>query len=222
VTRTRSLIGLALASTVLLTGCNASGWNPGVAAHVAGETITLAEVQDTTSSYCEAVETQLEEGSAVANGVVSAQVAGSLALRSAAEQWAALEGLEPDESFETQADALDQALAGLSEEQQEAVRSVNLAQPYLTALELAYGQQQDSGADDEAATQAGQEAFADWLDGEDVRIDPRYTVTIDGGTLGRTTTDISLPVSDLAKKAVSGEPDETYAAGLPSSQRCGG
>src|SRR5690349_5679112 len=89
VTRTRSLVGLALASTVLLTGCNdVSGWNPGVAARVGDETISLAHVQDTTTTYCAAVETQLQEGQAVANSVVASQVAASLALRSAAEQWA--------------------------------------------------------------------------------------------------------------------------------------
>src|SRR3954471_2009155 len=96
VTRARLLTGLALASTVLLTGCNASGWNPGVAAQVAGDTVTLDQVRDVTSSYCDAVETQLSKGQYVANGVVSSQVAGSLALRAAAEQFAAAEGVEPD------------------------------------------------------------------------------------------------------------------------------
>lgn len=221
-TRTRLAAGLALASTVLLTGCGASGWNPGAAARVADETVSASEVQDVTSAYCEAVETQLEDGQYVANGVVATQVAGSLALQAAAEQFAASEGVEPDaESYQAAVDALEPGLGALTEEQAEAVREVNLARPYAAAVELAVGLEAAGDADPEAAAAAGREAFAAWIDEQDVRIDPRYPVTIEGGDVARTTSDISLPVSDTAKRAVSGEPDETYAAGLPSSQRCG-
>lgn len=221
-TRIRSLVGLALASTVLLTGCGASGWNPGAAARVAGATVPLSEVQDVTAAYCDAVETQLQEGQYVANGVVATQVAGALTLREAAEQFAADEGVEPDAAALQQAvDTLEPGLAELSEEQADAVREVNLARPYAAAVELAVGLEAVGDADPEAAAAAGREAFAAWLDEQDVRIDPRYPVTIEGGDVARTTSDISLPVTEGAKKAASGEPDETYAAALPSSQRCG-
>lgn len=223
-TRTRSLVGLALASTVLLTGCNASGWNPGVAVRVGDETIPLSEVQDTTSAYCSAVETQLEAGSAVANAVVGTQVAGSLALRSAAEQWAASVGVEPARDYDIAADSLDRALAGLSEEQQQAVRDVNLAQPYLDSVELVYGQQQVGDSDDQAdaARKAGQKAFTAWLDDQDVQVDPRYSVALEDGAVTRVDTQVSLPVSDVATQASSGEPDAGYANALATSQRCGG
>ena len=226
-TRTRSLVGLALASTVLLTGCSTggpAGWNAGVAVRVDDETISLSDVQDTTSSYCSAVETQLEEGSAIANAVVGTQVAGSLALRSAAEQWAASVGVEPGDDYDIAADSLDRALAGLSEEQQQAVRDVNLAQPYLDSVELVYGQQEVGDSDDQAdaAREAGQEAFSAWLDDQDVRVDPRYAVTLEDGAITRTETQVSLPVSEVAKKVSSGEPDAEYANGLATSQRCGG
>lgn len=221
-TRTRSLVGLALASTVLLTGCGASGWNPGAAARVGDETVPASEVQDVTSAYCEAVETQLAEGQYVANGVVATQVAGALALRTAAEEFAASEGVEPDaETFQAAVDSLEPGLGELTEEQAEAVREVNLARPYAAAVELAVGLESVGDADPEAAAAAGKEAFAAWLEEQDVRIDPRYPVTIEGGEVARTTNDVSLAVSDTAKQAASGEPDETYAAGLPSSQRCG-
>lgn len=227
-TRTRSLVGLALASTVLLTGCSAtggpSGWNPGVAVRVDDETISLSDVQDTTTAYCSAVETQLEEGSAIANAVVGTQVAGSLALRSAAEQWAASVGVEPGDDFDVAAESLDRALAGLSEEQQQAVRDVNLAQPYLDSVELVYGQQEVGDSDDQAdaARAAGKEAFSAWLDDQDVRVDPRYSVALEDGAIARVETQVSLPVSDVAKKVSSGEPDAEYANGLAASQRCGG
>ncbi|GAB3200530.1 hypothetical protein GCM10027062_20410 [Nocardioides hungaricus] len=228
--RTRSLVGLALASTVLLTGCSAtggaSGWNLGVAARVGDQTISLAEVQDTASTYCSAIETQLQEGQVVANSVVASQVAGSLALRAAAEQYAALEGAEPDAAYDDQASSLEQAIAGLSDDQQEAVRAVNLAQPYAAAIQLAVGRQLVGGGDGKAAQKAaqaaGQKAFADWLAGQEVRIDPRYSAGIGDGSLARVDTQVSYPVSATAKAAAPGGSGQSDAAGLPPSQRCGG
>jgi hypothetical protein len=62
-TRLRSLTGLALASTVLLTGCGATpAFNPGVAARVGDESISLGEVDDVAEAYCSAAEEQLQEG----------------------------------------------------------------------------------------------------------------------------------------------------------------
>jgi hypothetical protein len=222
--RLRSLAGLGLAATVLLTGCGASGWNPGVGVRVADESISLNEVQDTATSYCSAVETQLEEGTAVANSVVGSQVAGSLALRTAAEQWAASVGVEPAEDYDIAADSLDRALAGLSEDQQEAVRAVNLAQPYVDSVTLAYGQEEvgDSDKQVEAARAAGQEAFAAWLDDQDVQVDPRYSVTLEDGAIARADTQVSYPVSETAESVASGEPDADYANDLAPDQRCGG
>jgi hypothetical protein len=222
--RLRRLAGLGLASTVLLTGCGASGWNPGVAVRVADESISLSEVQDTTTSYCSAVETQLEEGTAVANSVVGSQVAGSLALRAAAEQWAASVGVEPAEDYDTAAESLDAALTGLSEDQQEAVRAVNLAQPYLDSVALVYGQEQvgDSAGQAEAARAAGKDAFAAWLDDQDVRVDPRYSIALEDGGIARVETQVSYPVSETAESVASGEPDADYANALAPSQRCGG
>ena len=60
-TRLRTLAALAAASTVLLTGCNAvPGFNPGVAARVADDTVSLQTVDEVSTSYCEYVETQLQ------------------------------------------------------------------------------------------------------------------------------------------------------------------
>src|SRR6478735_6715856 len=96
------------------------------------------------------------------------------------------------------------------------------AASYCAAVELAVGKRLVSSSDAEAAKSAGQDAFAKWIDDHDVVIDPRFNITIDGGVRGRANTDVSFPVSKTAKTAASGEQDQTYAAGLPSSQRCGG
>ena len=220
-TRVRSLAGLA-AAALLLTGCSSvPAFNPGVAARVADTTISTSEVDDTAADYCSAVETQLQAGQAVPNSVVSAQVAGALTLQEAGEQFAAAQGVDPDPSYQDAADALEQSIADLSDEQQDAVRRVNLARPYVAAVELAAGIQEVGDDDPDAAAAAGHEAFAAWLDDHDVRIDPRYTVAIEDGTMARSDTSISFAVSDVAKAGLAAEADPAASAALPVSQRCG-
>lgn len=220
-TRLRSLAGLAVVAAVTLSGCSSvPALNGGVAARVADETVTLQDVADTSAAYCSAVETQLQDGQTVANSVVSSQVAGSLALRVAAEQFAADEGVGPDSSFAQEQEGLEASITDLTEEQKEAVRDVNLARPYAMAVQLAVGKRLESGADAEAAATAGADAFTGWIEDHDVRIDPRFGVSIESGDVARTDTEISLPVSDQALAAASSD-DQTYSAGLPSGQRCG-
>jgi hypothetical protein len=222
-TRLRSLAGLAVVAAVALSGCDSvPALNGGVAARVDGDTITMDDVASKAASYCAAVETQLTGGQSAPNSVVSSEVAGALALRSAADQFAADEGVTPDASFKQEQDALEANLGKLTASQKETVREVVLAPAYVSAVELAVGKRLVSSSDAEAAKSAGQDAFAKWIDDHDVVIDPRFNITIDGGVRGRANTDVSFPVSKTAKTAASGEQDQTYAAGLPSSQRCGG
>jgi len=221
VTRLSSLAGLAVAATVLLTGCGSvPGFNPGVGVRVDDATFSMDEVADLSSAYCEAVETQLQEGQMVANSMISQQVAGSLALRSAAEQFAAAAGVAPDAAYAQSEQQLEASIADLTPAQQEAVRRVNLAEPYAQAVQLAVGKQAGS-TDAQAALAAGQDEFTTWLGEQDVRIDPRFAVSIDEGTLAPATTELSYSVSDTATRAAATEPDPTYAAELPQSQRCG-
>ena len=220
-TRLRSLAGLTVVAAVALSGCSSvPALNGGVAARVADDTVTLQQVADTSAAYCSAVETQLQEGQTVANSVVSSQVAGSLALRAAAEQFAAAEGVSADASFEDNRQGLETSIAGLTETQKQAVRDVNLARPYATAVELAVGKKLDSSADATAAAKAGTDAFSAWIADHDVRIDPRFSVSIEGGEIGRTDTEISLPVSKIAQDATATD-NQDYSAALPSTQRCG-
>ena len=220
-TRLSSLAALAVAATVLLTGCGSvPGFNPGVGVRVDDATFSIDEVAELSSTYCDAVETQLREGQVAANALVNQQVAGSLALRVAAEQFAEQEGVRPDPAFTTAEQQLDASIADLTVAQQEAVRRVNLAEPFAQAVLLAAGKK--AGATDaQAALAAGEESFVAWLSEQDVRIDPRFAVSIDEGALAPAATELSYSVSRTATAAGADEPDPVYAAGLPQTQRCG-
>jgi hypothetical protein len=220
VTRVSPLVGLAVAGSVLLTGCGAvPDLTPGVAVRVADTTYSMDDVADVAGAYCDAVETQLQEGEMVANAVINTQVAGSLALRSAAEQFAGEEGVTPDSTYADAEQQLESSIAELTPAQQEAVREVNLARPYAEAVQLAVGK--SGGASDDEALSAGQQAFADWLSEADVRIDPRFSVAVTDGSIAPADTSVSYSVSPTARNGAAADPDTTYAAGLPQSQRCG-
>jgi peptidyl-prolyl cis-trans isomerase SurA len=220
VTRTR-LIALASASLLLLTGCGSVDLHPGVAAQVGDDTISMSQVDDVTRSYCSAAESQLQAGQVLAQRYLRGQVAGALALRAAVDQFADEQDVTPTEDYQK---AVDQAkasptLAGLPADQAQALIDVQGIPIYVQAVEKAVGEKQ--GAADDAATKAGQEAFLGWLDDQDIELDPRLGVSIEKGTTTGADTSLSYALGETATKADADDPDTTYAATLPDSQRCG-
>ena len=214
-TRTRSLVGLALAATVLTTGCSAtggvSGWNPGVAARVADDTISLSEANDTAAAYCGALVKNPQNDQVIPGRYVSGRVVANLVLRSAAEQFAEDNDLTPDGSYDDtvrQAEASD-SFAGLSEEEKAAVIAVDGSGYFVQAVQQAAGED-------------GEERFVAWLNDHQPELDPRFGIAIEDGRTVSADTGVSVAVSEVAEKGAASEPDGTFAAGLPANQRCGG
>ena len=226
-TRVRSLAGLAVASAVLLTGCGSvPAFNPGVAARVGDDTITLDAVDDLTATYCAAAEEQLQEGQALPNHYLRGQVAGSLALRSAAEQLAAEYDVEPDRQYAEAVAQAEQSLQSLDAEQRDALIEVQGTSVFVNAVQLSVGRRvlSDRGRFDtgvKAATAAGKRTFVDWLADQDVRIDPRFGIGIETGETVPVDTSVSYALGETATRAGADQPDTEYAAGLPAAQRCG-
>jgi hypothetical protein len=220
--RTGCWAGLALAATVLLTGCNdVPALSPGVAAQVGDDTISMSTVNDVTAAYCGAAESQLQEDQALPQHYLRGQVAGSLALRAAAGQFAAEQGVTADPTYDEAVKQAEQSLADLDAAQRQAIIDVQGASTYVTAVETAAGAALDGSGGDKAQLAAGQKAFQDWLGDRDIRIDPRLGVSIDDGTSQRSDSSLSFALSDTATKADADQPDSTYAGALPDNQRCG-
>lgn len=226
-TRLRRLAGLALASTVLLTGCGSvPGFNPGVAARVGDQTISMDRVDEVTTSYCEAAERQLQEGQVLPQHYLRGQVAGALALRAAADRFAAEHGVSPDVEYDQAVQQAEQSLSTLPEDERQAIIDVQGVSVYVGAVEKSVGmklrqEQGRSTSDEDAVRATGHRAFSTWLEDQDIELDPRFGVSIDGGKTAASDTSLSYAVSDTAKSADAGQPDTTYAAGLPDNQRCG-
>ena len=214
------LIALASASVVLLTGCGAvPAFNPGVAARVGDETVSLNEVDDVSSSFCEYGEGQLQAGQALAGHYLRSQVAGALALRTAVDQFAEENGVSAAEDYAKAVAQAEKQLASLPDDQVQAVIDVQGVPLYAQAVEKSVGEQQ--GASGDEATQVGQAAFVEWLDEQDIEIDPRFGISIEDGAPQPADTSLSFGVGDTTKKADASEPDTEYAALLPETQRCG-
>lgn len=215
-------LALALAATVLLTGCDdVPAFSPGVAAQVGDHTVAKSRVDDVSVAYCQAAEKQLQEDQALPGHYLRGQVAGSLALRAAADQFAAEHGVTADPSYDQAVQQAEQSLADLTEAQRQAIIDVQGAATYVHAVETSVGASLGDTGGAKAKLAAGQQAFQDWLDSHDVRIDPVYGVSIDDGTSKPADTGLSFALSDTATKADADQPDTEYAGTLPDSQRCG-
>lgn len=221
-TRVRTLAGLALASTFLLTGCGSvSGFNPGVAARVGDHTVSADRVQSVAADYCSAAEPQLQ-GQVLPNHYLNGRVAGSLTLRSAADQVMAEHHVSVDSSYATAVAKAEQQLSTLGTAERDALVEVQGAELYVQAAELSLGRASLGGSPTDADAQAaGEKIFLAWLDDHDVRIDPKYGVDIEKGKAVLADTGVSYALSDTATKADASTPDTTYAAALPDDQRCG-
>jgi hypothetical protein len=233
-TRARSLVrpwaGLAVAA-VLLTGCSAApAFEPGVAAQVDHDRITVKQVDQVAERYCQAAETQLSKGQVIAQHFLRGQTAAALALRAAAGQFADEQGVSPDPSYARAVQGAEQSLSSLRADQREALIDVQGAGAYVSAVELAAGRRivakqgaaSGSGAAaDKAAQAAGEAAFKKWLADHDVHLDPQFGVSISDGSTKPTDTSLSYPVSSAAKSGAANSADPTYAATLPETQRCG-
>jgi hypothetical protein len=220
---------LAAASVVLLTGCGAvPDLNPGVAVRVEDDTVSTQDLEDLATDYCSALSSSEQTGGAVPNHFVYGLSASSLGLRAAASQLMAEHDVTPDASYDKAVEqAKTQQLAGLDDAQRDAVIEVGAASIYVTAAETSVGRKvlssegQGGSPSDEAALAAGQQALVAWIGDHDVRVDPKYGVSIDTGKAVLADTSVSYAVSDVAKAGQAEQPDSALAAALPESQRCG-
>ena len=213
---------LAAASVVLLTGCGAvPDLNPGVAVSIGDDTVSTRHVADLASDYCDAAKPQLE-GQALPRHYLNGRVAGSLALRSAADQMMAARDVTIDASYAAAVKQAETQLTDLTDAQRAAIVEVQGSEVYVSGAEIAVGKAiLGASASAEEAQAAGEKEFLAWLDDHDIRIDPRYGVAIEKGQSVLKDSSLSVAVTNTAKQADATTPDSTYAALLPPTQRCG-
>jgi hypothetical protein len=225
VTTTRRLGVLAplgLTTVLLLTGCGAV--QPGTAVQVDDETISLARVDEVAADFCTAIEPQLDsQAQTLPNAFLRGGIAGTLALRSAAEQVAAEYGVEPDsEQYLTAIAELERSTTSLPEDVRDSVVEVQGATAYLEAVQAAVGEQElDGQGAYEDFVNAGAEVMTGWIEEHEVEFDPALNTTLEDGNITSVDGALSYAVSDQAKAGLAAEPNPAEARLLPATHRCG-
>ncbi len=228
VARSVVLVGLVLTGLVL-SGCASVGINPGAAAVVGDESLSMRQINRATQRYCRAYEPQITQANQrVPMRLLRQFVAASLSQRLLGEQLAQEYDVQPTSQYAQQVTKVSQPFAKAAPELRDAVVDVEAGAPYLQTVQIAVGEKLLAEAgqpttDAKAALQRGQVATTDWLKDHEIRIDPVFGLGVDAGQFKAAPDSTSYPLSALASQGAvtSGQPDPAYLAALPASAVCG-
>ena len=212
------MVGLALT----LTGCGAA--QPGTAAEVGDETISLARVDEVSTDFCAAVEPQLEgQAETIPHGYFRGGIAGTLALRSAADQISEEYGVTADsEQYLQSLSELRQGVEAVPEDLRDSVIEVESAPAYVEAVQAAVGEAVLDGVGEyEDFVAAGTEEFEAWIAENGIEFDPSLNTVIKDGAISTADQSLSFAVSEKAKAGLATEPESVATRRLTDSQRCG-
>ncbi len=213
---------VAVLAVLVLTGCGAL--RPGTAVEVGDETITTSRLDEVTSDFCRAIEPQLEgEAESIQNSFLRSYVAGTMALRSVADQVAAEFGVEAGgEEYLQQLADLQQGVQSVPEDIRESVIEVESAAAYVEAIQAAVGEQVLDGVGEDAElAAAGREEFDAWISENGVEFDPSLNTEIKDGVFSIRDAAVSFAVSERATSGMAEQPNSVAARQLTEAQRCG-
>lgn len=231
VSRTAKIGAAVLGGSLLLSSC--AGAQPGVAARIGDETISVNRVNQLTEDYCEAYRPQLKAGNQqFPLAGINVTIVQLLAVREMTEQLADDYGIEPTQDYRAAVAELTKSTAGVAEKEADARIEVESATDYVRDVLTSVGRVELAEAEvaaptDEDALASGQDALETWAANHEVEIDPQYGFRLNGASAETIDTSTSFAVSDLAKSGAAvadpeAEPDAAadYAGSLPASQRC--
>lgn len=219
----RLVLGATAAVAALaLTGCGAI--QPGTAVEVGDETISVSRLDEVTTDFCEAISPQLDgQAQTIPNGFLRGGIAGTLAMRSVADQIADDYGVEASsDQYQQAVDQSRQGIAGLPEDIRDSVLEVDTAPAYVEAVQAAVGEVLlDGEGEYEDFVNAGAEEFETWIGAHDVEFDPSLNTSVADGTITTQDDAVSFAVSEQAKAALEEQPNAALARELPATHRCG-
>lgn len=210
------------AVVVLLSGCGAM--QPGVAAQVGEDTISVDQVDDLTTSLCAVLE-DLPEGDPNTPAAVSGEKARnnamqSLILRSIADQMAGDYGVRSGSDFKAQVDRVRLQFGSIDDAKVEAALPAYTSVAYFIDIMRQVGDTTQAGLTDDQALAAGVKLAQQWESDNGIETNPLFgSFSIGDQEIKSERSDLAFAASDTAKQAEQGSDD--YAAALPDSQRCG-
>jgi hypothetical protein len=230
-----------LAVVALTAGCTGAA-QPGVAASVGDETVSMSEVDTTARDYCAAREgTFRQEQIMLPMSQIRNQTVSSLVVRGIADRMAEEYDVEVGPDYSTAVQQLEQQSAGLSEEKVDAIVAVEAAGAYIQTVATAAAEQElaDEGVtapSQDEVLQRAIELYRGWPARDEIDFDPRFGLTFTDGQFVADDRTVSVPVSQAAVDGsvvdtfTGAGPEEqqalqeemvSYARSLPPEQRCG-
>lgn len=228
----RSYAVAALAVAALATGCSSAEVHPGQAAVVEGNAISMKTANSFADEFCDLNKPSLQQQELKFPMVTLRALSLNILIQDELlHRYADERGWTPPASYREALAKLDQE----AEQQQipasevEAYKKVRTAQEYAAWIYLRAGHevlvQEGKPGDDQQAYERGQLILREWMEKQDVTIDPRFGRIDENGDVVAPDGELSIPVSDLAKKGADLPPltsrDSSYADALPASQVCG-
>jgi hypothetical protein len=221
--RSRTILGVVGALAALtLTGCGAL--QPGVAVEVGDETITQTRVDEVAGDFCSAIEPQLEsQAETIPNSFLRGGIAGTLGLRSAADQVADDYGVEAEsEQYLEALASIRSGVANVPEEFRASVFEVESAPAYVEGVQAAVGEAILDGDGEYADfVAAGTDEFQAWIAENGIEFDPVLNTVIEDGVISTEDGGVSFAVSELAKSGLEEQPNSVVARQMPATHRCG-
>lgn len=227
-TRSRTLRGLVLATVA---GCALSGCanSPGSAAVVGSERISNGRLEDVAGAFCslatssaQAQQQPREQDSRTAQ----LQALGVLIDDSLSRQFAATEGVEPDQEQVSAFIAGRKATLDALPARERSVFRATLteyAEAQLSLIEVGRRELIDAGTarptQEQALTEATRLRSAWVAENADVSVDPRYGSYVKGA-LQPANGSLSVAVSKDAVAGAAATPAAAWVASLPTNQKC--
>lgn len=224
----RATLG-ALAAVGLLALSACSGIRPGTAAQVGADRISHDEVDEVASALCAANLSSAEAQGAPAPELpsVGARVGALQVLvdSSLARQFGEAEGaeVEPDEVSATLAQN-EAGIAALPADRRDTFRDAlrDFTRGQLLVIDVGRAALASAGrpeATEDQALAAGRRLQAEFVEGLDVEIDPRYGDFADGAVVAGDPS-LSVAAGQSATDAARGNASPEFAASLPATQLC--
>lgn len=210
------------AAVVLLSGCGAT--QPGVAAQVGDDTISVDQVDELTTSLCTVLE-DLPEGDPNTPAPVSGATARNNALqglifRSIADQMADDYGVQAGPDYEAQVDRVRLQFGSIDDAKVEAALPAYTSVAYFVDIMRQIGETTEDGLTGDQALAAGVQVAQEWEADHGIETNPLFeSFSIGDQEIVSERSDLAFAVSQSAKDAE--EASDSYAASLPESQRCG-
>jgi hypothetical protein len=213
----------AVATAALLSGCSL---HPGTAAVVGSDSISDEQVDAVAAALCSANTTGAQPGAQPVASRGARQGALSVLIESElSRQFGAAKGVEPSKAKVSAALAQNQAhIEALPADEREAFQAALKEYAEGQLMVIAAGReslesQGKTNVTDDKALAEGMRLRAEYADGVDIDVDPRYGTFTDKGLMPGDSS-LSVPVTDQAADGASPDPSAGWVAALPVSQTC--